>query len=408
MQIPKFLSGFLFLMILVFNGFTQDPVKVFILCGQSNMEGQGNVPLSKGNDENGGMGTLEYTVNNDPDTWGHLLDNNGDWRERDDVWVYYKRGGDLELKGNLSPDYGASSTQIGPELQFGHVMGDYYDEQVLIIKTAWGGKSLAVDFRPPSSGDTGPYYNDVVSIIESVLNNIGSHFSNYNDRGYEIAGFGWHQGWNDGNPNDEYWLQYEENMVNFIKDMRVSLDVENMPFVIATSGHGGYEEEPYGGSWMYRLQDAVTPAQIAATDLDLHPEFEGNAVTHNTWDYWRNDSISPARSVHHWNLNAESYSLMGNGMATEMISLLEWGMTPVITGPGSTNTDISVFESGIQIQMTEQGNHSIVIHDIAGRELFARNGSGSKGYIFTHSVPGVLLLTISESDKITRQKLYMP
>ena len=30
------------------------------------------------------------------------------------------------------------------------------DEPVLIIKTAWGGKSLAVDFRPPSAGPYEP------------------------------------------------------------------------------------------------------------------------------------------------------------------------------------------------------------------------------------------------------------
>ena len=41
---------------------------------------------------------------------------------------------------------------IGLELQFGHIMGDHYEEPVLLIKTAWGGKSIGRDFRPPSSG----------------------------------------------------------------------------------------------------------------------------------------------------------------------------------------------------------------------------------------------------------------
>ena len=54
---------------------------------------------------------------------------------------------------------------FGPELQFGHVLGDYFDNQVLLIKTAWGGKSLYRDFRPPSSGGTvGPYYTKMLSI----------------------------------------------------------------------------------------------------------------------------------------------------------------------------------------------------------------------------------------------------
>ena len=45
---------------------------------------------------------------------------------------------------------------MGPEVGFGWALGDYYDSEVLLIKVAWGGKSLAVNFRPPSSGI---YYN---------------------------------------------------------------------------------------------------------------------------------------------------------------------------------------------------------------------------------------------------------
>jgi hypothetical protein len=44
------------------------------------------------------------------------------------------------------------SHHIGPEFQFGHVIGNAIDAPVLLIKTAWGGRSLYEDFRPPSSG----------------------------------------------------------------------------------------------------------------------------------------------------------------------------------------------------------------------------------------------------------------
>ena len=49
----------------------------------------------------------------------------------------------------ITVGYGARNDRIGPELQFGHVIGDYFENQVFLIKTAWGGKSLAKDFRPP-------------------------------------------------------------------------------------------------------------------------------------------------------------------------------------------------------------------------------------------------------------------
>ena len=78
--------------------------------------------------------------------FAHLVDETGQWRLRDDVWISY-----LDRKGPLTVGYGARKELIGPELAFGWVMGDALDEPVLLIKCAWGGKSLAVDFRPPSS-----------------------------------------------------------------------------------------------------------------------------------------------------------------------------------------------------------------------------------------------------------------
>ena len=46
---------------------------------------------------------------------------------------------------------GSAANKIGPEFGFGYRMADALQEQILIIKTAWGGKTLAGDFRPPSS-----------------------------------------------------------------------------------------------------------------------------------------------------------------------------------------------------------------------------------------------------------------
>jgi len=102
------------------------PVKVFILAGQSNMEGAGAI---QGNlQRNDGKGSLEYLVK-DPataDRYKHLVDEKGDWVVRDDVWIWY-----FDRKGGLTVGYGARNDRIGPELQFGHVVGDQYEDQVL-------------------------------------------------------------------------------------------------------------------------------------------------------------------------------------------------------------------------------------------------------------------------------------
>ncbi len=54
--------------------------------------------------------------------------------------------------GPLSTGYGARPTAFGPEYAFGMMLEKHLDQPVLIIKTAWGGKSLHYDFRPPSAG----------------------------------------------------------------------------------------------------------------------------------------------------------------------------------------------------------------------------------------------------------------
>ena len=54
--------------------------------------------------------------------------------------------------GKLGVGFGADHESFGPELELGRVLADAYDEPVLVVKTAWGGKSLRTDFRPPGVG----------------------------------------------------------------------------------------------------------------------------------------------------------------------------------------------------------------------------------------------------------------
>ena len=115
------------------------PVKVFILAGQSNMQGHGRIALGKDGD-------LDYAAQQEQFAY---LKKDGKWVERDDVWYFHKSGRGEIFKGNLKPGQGANESSVGPELAFGHVVGNYYDEQVLLIKCAWGGQAIAMTFRPP-------------------------------------------------------------------------------------------------------------------------------------------------------------------------------------------------------------------------------------------------------------------
>jgi len=284
----------------------KSPVKVFVLAGQSNMEGQGVIKLDPKKNE--GKGSLEYLVRTPAtaDRFKHLVDKDGKWIVRDDVWIWY-----LERKGGLTVGYGAKDDRIGPELQFGNVVGNYFDNQVLLIKLAWGGKSLGKDFRPPSSGgEVGPFYTEIVKQVKDVLANLKTQFPDYDGRGYELAGFGWHQGWND-RVNQAFNDEYEKNMANFIRDIRKDLGVKDLPFVIAETGMSGREETHPRALSLMKAQAAVAQ----------QPEFKGNVAFVETKDFWRPKEVSPSGQAYHWNNSAETYFLIGNGMGEAMIKL---------------------------------------------------------------------------------------
>ncbi|MHC4074070.1 MAG: sialate O-acetylesterase [Planctomycetota bacterium] len=286
----------------------RSPVKVFILAGQSNMEGHGIIKSDPG--RNKGRGSLEYMVNS-PATakrYEHLVDDEGRWVVRGDVWIWY-----LDRKGGLTAGYGARNDRVGPELQFGHVMGDYFENQVLLIKTAWGGKSLAKDFRPPSSGgEVGPYYTEMIKRVKDVLADLKEHFPDYDGRGYELAGLGWHQGWND-RVKQAFNDEYEKNLANFIRDVRKDLGVKDLPVVIAETGMSGHEERHPRALSLMRAQAAVAK----------YDEFKGDVVFVGTKDFFRPKEASPSGQAYHWNTNAETYFLIGNGMGEAMRRLHE-------------------------------------------------------------------------------------
>jgi alpha-galactosidase len=282
------------------------PVKVFVLAGQSNMQGHGFIKANP--KRNGGKGSLEYVAkqSDTADMFKHLLGQDGKWTVRDDVWIHY-----LDRKGKLTAGFGVNSDCIGPELGFGFVIGDAYQEPVLLIKLAWGGKSLAKDFRPPSAGgEVGPYYKETVDRTRAVLKDLKKEFPEFGDRGYELAGFGWHQGWND-RINQAFVEEYEKNLAHFIRDIRKDLGVKGLPFVIAETGMGGPEEK-------HPRALALMKAQAAVAEYE---EFKGNVAFVSTKAFWRDKEVSPSGQGYHWNTNAETYYLIGAAMGTAMKKL---------------------------------------------------------------------------------------
>lgn len=282
-------------------------VNVFILAGQSNMEGAGKINGDP--TRNGGKGSLSHMASDDElkKRYAHLRDGEGNWVKRDDVMIWY-----LGRKGKLAPGYGARPTTIGPELGFGHAIGDALSSPALLIKTAWGGKSLAKDFRPPSSkGVTGSYYLQMLKHVRDVLQDIEALFPELEDHEFKISGFAWHQGWNDG-CSMPMTLEYENNLANLIRDIRRDLKANKLPFVIADSGFGGAKQKVDR-----RLKIRAAQAAPAA-----YPEFKGSVECIQTAPFFRPPEESPSRQGYHWNGNAETYYLIGQAMGKAMLRLI--------------------------------------------------------------------------------------
>jgi hypothetical protein len=184
---------------------------------------------------------------------------------------------------------------------------------VLLVKTAWGGKSLYKDFRPPSSsGQVGPYYTKMLAEVREALKNLKTDFPGYAGQGYELAGFVWYHGWNDGVDPKNAIPEYEQNLVNLIADVRKEFNAPKLPVVVGE----------LTGPWVKAPKewDTLRKAQAAAT---VRPEFKGNVLFVETHDFVRKpeDSPNPGHGHHEFG-NAETYFLVGDALGKGMVKML--------------------------------------------------------------------------------------
>ena len=289
------------------------PLKVFVLAGQSNMQGHAHVRT---------IDAMRLNPNA-AELLADMLDADGQPRLCEQVWISSVGSAEEEQAGKLTVGFGAKDRgpKIGPEYTFGLYVEKMLDEPILIIKTAWGGKSLNTDFRPPSAGPyefnekqletfrkqnkdidaiqaekkeaTGRYYRLMTEHVKSVLAEIKRVYPDYDpQQGYELAGFVWFQGWNDMVDSGTYpdrdqpggYDQYSTLMAQFIRDVRKDLDAPSLPFVIGVLGVGGPTSAYDASQLRYKpVHQNFRDAMAAPAAL---PEFKGNVATVLTENYW--------------------------------------------------------------------------------------------------------------------------
>ena len=346
---PTLLPLFALLAVLSPLTAAEGPVKVFILAGQSNMEGKAPNAL------------LDHQATDEKtrDLFAHLR-RDGKWIERDDVFIKF-----LGRHGALTVGYG-SPGRTGVELEFGTAMGARFEEPVILIKAAWGGHSLYKLFRSPAAGfpaaevlekelaqaqarvaknneknkksdplptmddirkDYGSSYRNMMAEVKDVMENSAALFPALAGKRLELAGFVWFQGW-----NDQYGAEneYASNMAHFIRDVRKDLNAPKLPFVIGVMGQNG--SKPAKGAML-----TIQEAQLSMNEV---PEFKGNVKAIRTdvlvdkaaeelYPTWKENEaqwkLTGGDHGYHYLGSAIWFNRIGRAMGDAMLDLLKAG-----------------------------------------------------------------------------------
>ncbi len=241
--------------------------------------------------------------------------------------------------GLLSLGYSKFATNCGPEYPFGISFERMVDGPVLLIKCAWGGKSLSGDFRPPSLNTeekpTGTFWKLSMEHIRSVLADPGRYHPDYDPKaGYELAGLVWFQGWNDAG-NEEYG----EQLVAFIKDFRKEVKAPGLPVVCGLLGHSAWKQTTFDGPVNSGMLYAARHADLKGTvdivnTVKYYPIELGfkNAVKEaygeDSGEYKEAERIigrAASKDPVHYHGSAKFMFLTGDAMARRLANLLAGG-----------------------------------------------------------------------------------
>ena len=293
------------------------PVKVFILLGQSNMLGFGNV---KGEKE----GSLAFAVKQGK--YPYLVDDAGNWTVRKDV----RNVRVMDFKDEHNDWLTPNANTIGPEIGIGHCVGYAVEEPVMLLKSCIGNRSLGFDLLPPGSqpfefnGKTypgyrgtwdapkgngekpevwyaGKQYDDDIESAQQVLKNLDKYYPGAKE--YEVAGFFWWQG--DKDMRDAgLSAYYEKNLIQLTDVLREEFDAPEAKFVYASLGQTKEGSRGGDGQIMEAMKSVAARQPGKAGFVYTHPLSMGGS------------------SSGHYDKNAETYMNVGEGMGKAMVKLL--------------------------------------------------------------------------------------
>ena len=193
--------------------------------------------------------------------------------------VYINSIADRNKKsGKLGIGYGADDSKIGPEYGFGLSIAEKVDGPILLIKTSWGGKSLNYNFRPPSLPDfkTTPEYAEAKAKADENL------------KRYEAAVKSFPQ---DQEKYKADLTAYEEQMKTADEKARKKLRKPREPRVPRKPNPFSMDDAGLN----YRMMNEAIQ-EVLANLKDNHPEYDAKAgykIAGLVWFQGYNDQFSP-------------------------------------------------------------------------------------------------------------------
>ena len=334
-------------------------IKVFVLLGQSNMVGMGKV---NGADQDG---TLEHAVRT-KNLYQYLIDDNQEWKEVVDPRVrnFFTMGSGMNDKGVKKNDLLSiqHSSTIGVEIGIGCVVGKWLEskichngiddpdggtEDILLLKSCIGNRSLGWDLLPPGSksfeytdekdGKTYVYagykespsrwekgtepvptdwyaglqYDGDIARAKEVLANLPKYIPGATDSTtYEVAGFFWWQGDKD-RYDKAYAIHYKTNLEHLIEQLRIEFSAPNAKFVLATLGQTSKDTQEKTSE----TERSIFNAQM---DVPKKTKYNGNVAC-----VYSKPFCHGGASNSHYKKNAETYMDVGLAMGRAMIGLLD-------------------------------------------------------------------------------------
>ncbi len=217
------------------------------------------------------------------------------------------------------------------------------NDKIMLLKSCIGNRSLGWDLLPPGSPSFeytdattkkvwhyagykespnrwevgtkpdpigwygGMQYDGDVDRAKKVLVNLSQYIPD--TFAYEVVGFFFWQGDKD-RYDDAYAIRYHDNLVRFIRRLRLDFQAPGAKFVCATLG-----QTPIEGA---KGNDAlIFKAQMGVARL---PEFAGNVAC-----VYSKPFCHGGASNSHYNKNAETYMDVGQAMGRAMVALLNAG-----------------------------------------------------------------------------------